>query len=103
MGKKLSDLTTKRVISLVLSIMISIPFFSISTYLDPYTSYESGIQNLYFLIMDQDSPVPPTNAPIGKEFILTWENYIENHKYTRVKLAYMKLAQSQNGDDRILM
>lgn len=46
-GKKLSDLTTKRVIALVLSIMISIPLFSVSTYITQYTSYDSGAQNLH--------------------------------------------------------
>ena len=46
-GKRLSDLTTKRVISLVLSIMISIPLFSVDTYFVEYTSYQSGAENLY--------------------------------------------------------
>lgn len=46
-GKKLSDLTTKRVIALVLSIMISIPLFTVTTYIPQYTSYESGVENLY--------------------------------------------------------
>lgn len=97
-GKKLSDLTTKRVISLVLSIMISIPFFSVNTYIDQYTSYESGIQNLYFLVQKQ--------SPTSEEFKLIWNNYIETHSQTRVKLVYIKLAnvtdKEADTEDEIL-
>ena len=95
-GKKLSDLTTKRVISLVLSIMISIPFFSVSTYINQYTSYESGIQNLYFLIQQDSSQ--------SEEFNLIWNNYIETHTETRVKLSYIKLAKfsANEADEEIL-
>ena len=49
-GKQLSDLTTKRVIILILSIMISIPIFSIDTYWTDYSSYNSGTQNLAYLM-----------------------------------------------------
>ena len=38
-GKKLSDLTTRRVIILVLAMLISVPIFSDSTYKDDNTSY----------------------------------------------------------------
>ena len=46
-GKKLSDLTTRRVIMLVMSIMLSIPIFSLDTYIEEYTSYESGLRSIY--------------------------------------------------------
>jgi hypothetical protein len=46
-GKKLSDLTTKRVIMLVMSIMISIPIFSPDTYYSAPTSYEHGFWSMY--------------------------------------------------------
>ena len=49
-GRQLSDLTVKRVIILILSIMISIPLFSLDTYWPDYSSYQSGIQNLNFLL-----------------------------------------------------
>jgi hypothetical protein len=39
-GKKLSDLTTRRVIILVLSMLISVPIFDSGTYVDDDTSYD---------------------------------------------------------------
>lgn len=42
-SKKLSDLTTKRVITLIFSVMISIPFFSRETYDEDITSFETGL------------------------------------------------------------
>lgn len=46
MGAKLSDLTTRRVIVLVMSIMFSIPLFGGETYLDSVTSYDNGLANI---------------------------------------------------------
>lgn len=45
-GKKLSDLTTRRVIILVLAMLFSVPLFSTSTYLEDPTSYEYGLAML---------------------------------------------------------
>ena len=42
-GKKLSDLTTRRVILLVLAMLFSVPLFSTSTYLDSFNSYTFGL------------------------------------------------------------
>lgn len=47
-GKKLSDLTTRRVIILVLAMLFSVPLFSTSTYLDPYNSYVFGLKMLSY-------------------------------------------------------
>ena len=46
-GKKLSDLTTQRVIMIVMSIMFAIPIFSLDTYLQEYTAYEAGLNTIY--------------------------------------------------------
>lgn len=46
-GSKLSDLTTQRVIVIVLCIMISIPLFDIGTYTESVTSYDSGLNFIY--------------------------------------------------------
>jgi len=43
-GKKLSDLTTRRVIILVLAMMFSVPFFTLTTYVEEPTSYEFGLE-----------------------------------------------------------
>ncbi|CDW84359.1 adenylate and guanylate cyclase catalytic domain protein [Stylonychia lemnae] len=45
-GKKLSDLTTRRVIVLVLAMLISVPVFSDDTYLDDNNSYDGAMQVL---------------------------------------------------------
>ena len=47
LGKKLTDLTTKKVIILVMSIMLCIPLFMLETYESDLTSYESGLEYLY--------------------------------------------------------
>ena len=49
-GAMLSDLTTKRVIILVMSIMLSIPLFAIETYYDNVVSYDIGLAYTYMLL-----------------------------------------------------
>jgi len=46
-GKKLSDLTTKRVITLVMSVMVSVPVFTVSTFVQDTSSGESGLKSVY--------------------------------------------------------
>jgi len=48
-GKKLSNLTTKRVITVVMSVLITIPLFSTDTYLQDYSNGESGLRSLWLL------------------------------------------------------
>ncbi len=43
-GKKLSDLTTRRVILLVLAMLFSVPVFTVSTYVSDYNGYKVGLQ-----------------------------------------------------------
>jgi hypothetical protein len=43
-GKKLSDLTTRRVILLVLAMMFSVPLFTISTYQEENNSFTFGLE-----------------------------------------------------------
>lgn len=45
-GKKLSDLTIRRVIILVLAMLISVPVFTDLTYLDDNTSFEIPLRIL---------------------------------------------------------
>ena len=45
-GKKLSDLTTRRVIMLVLAMMFSVPAFTISTYKEENVSFTFGLELL---------------------------------------------------------
>lgn len=46
-GQRLSDLTTQRVIVIVLCIMLSIPLFDIGTYVESVTSYDNGLRFVY--------------------------------------------------------
>lgn len=43
-GKKLSDLTTRRTIILILAMLISVPIFSDSTYQDDNASYDTSLR-----------------------------------------------------------
>lgn len=43
LGKKLSELTTKMVMVLVLTFMLSVPFFTISTYKDDTAKFTYGL------------------------------------------------------------
>ncbi len=54
-GKKLSELTTKRVIALFLIILISIPVFDVETYVYDFTSYESGLESLCQIYLTPDT------------------------------------------------
>jgi len=42
-GKKLSDLTTRRVIILVLAMLLSVPIFTVSTYIPELNSFQFGL------------------------------------------------------------
>jgi len=42
-GKRLSDLTTKRVIFLVLAMLLILPLFDAEFYVDPVRSWDYGI------------------------------------------------------------
>lgn len=45
-GKKLSELTTKRLIIVVLAMLFSVPIFDTTTFITPPTSYEYGLSML---------------------------------------------------------
>ena len=48
-GKKLSDMTTKRVSILVLSMLFSFPLFTVTTYITEPTSYDYGLSLIHEL------------------------------------------------------
>ncbi len=52
-GKKLSDLTTKRVVIIVLLIMITIPIFSSETYIDKLSVHNYGLEEIINLYENQ--------------------------------------------------
>jgi len=46
-GKQLSDLTTKRTIMLIFSVIITVPILSYETYFSSQTSYDTGIDMIF--------------------------------------------------------
>ena len=70
MGKKLSDLTTKRVIMLVMSIIISVPIFATDTYIEGLASYKPGLRNILEF----------SNLPDNTLMRKNMQDYIEYHK-----------------------
>jgi len=60
---------------LVMSIMLSIPIFSLDTYTEEYTSYESGLRTLYMWSNDMKSSA----------FIISRDTYIyENTVFNQI-------------------
>ena len=80
-GRKLSDLTTKRVITLVMSVMISIPIFTVDTYVTDYTSCESGLKSLYALNQTSDTYA----------YNIALDNYISQHISIRNPLVILNV------------
>ena len=85
-GAKLSDLTTRRVIMLVMSIMFSIPIFSIETYFDNTVSYDIG---LAYTHMFQNS-----SSDIMEESFLT---YLLFHKDLRNEIVFVDFFNSDKN------
>ncbi|EGR34816.1 hypothetical protein IMG5_001570 [Ichthyophthirius multifiliis] len=78
LGKQLSNLTTQRVIILVLSIMISVPVFTLETYREPTTSYNNTMPNIYTQVKDS-------------LILENFNKYINFHKDTRTPILYLEL------------
>ena len=66
-GKKLSALTTRRVIILILAMLFILPWFSDFTYITPYTSYKYGLEALSRLSLNSE------------EYTKTYEKYLDRH------------------------
>jgi hypothetical protein len=97
-GKQLSDLTTKRVIILILSIMISIPILTIDTYWPEYSSYQSGLQNLSYMLKKNG------NIRENSMFLKGWKSYVDIHTSadssdTLRKLTVVRKDQDENKDN----
>ncbi len=90
-GKRLSDLTTKRVVIIVLLLMIMIPIFSSDTYFNRYSNYDFGIMQLYNAI-NKDQSISP-------EVIKMWKYFVEMIRYEPENLLSMQLIYLQDEDD----
>ena len=80
-GKKLSDLTTRRVIILVLAMMFSVPFFTLTTYIEEHKSYEFGLELLKKYSDDTQSKI----------FNTTFDSYIDKHTGIRTPIFFLKI------------
>lgn len=76
-GKKLSDLTTKRVIVLVLTMMFSVPIFMLTTYWEENNSFEFGLTLMNLYTEGTDS------------FTTVYNDFIEQHEDIWSKLIYL--------------
>lgn len=80
-GKQLSELTTRRVIMLVLGVLFGVPFFLNTLYTDDNTSYEYGLQVMDKLVTNN------TN------FRRSWDSYIDEHKNLDTPLIYLEVLK----------
>ena len=83
-GKKLSDLTTKRVVIIVLLITISIPILSAATYFKDYSNYKFGIEEMRILYEDQKE--------VTEHFDYLWNYYIEINEGEQPELISLSLS-----------
>ena len=81
-GKRLSELTTKRVVILVLGIMFVLPLFTLSLYYDQTTSFAYGLEVIYRFRESPDT------------FELCWNKYIAEHMDCETPL--ISLSNSKN-------
>ena len=82
-GKKLSELTTKRVIMLVLGMLFLLPLFYTTMWLDVNTSYQYGIEVLDRLRL--------SGSP---DFNQAWKYYIDEHKDLNTPLIYLEIENT---------
>lgn len=78
-GQQLSDLTTKRVIMLVMSVMLSIPLFSTDTYIQLQGSYPTGLRYIYEFSKYGDNTLMKHQM----------QYYIDYHKTERSPIIYI--------------
>lgn len=73
-GKRLSELTTKRVVILVLVLIFCVPLFQSNYYFDPEPGVSMGIQIIYDMSVKSVSKTTIENT--AKEFITMNKGYI---------------------------
>ena len=84
LGRKLSDLTTKRVITIVLAVIISIPLLQQTTYVEKTTVMEGFLSDIYAL----------KNKPCTPIFDLTVNTMVDKYKDSSLPLVFLELQHS---------
>ena len=90
-GKKLSDMTTKRVVVIVLLIMLGIPVFSSSTYLLKYSNYEFGVDSMLLQFN--------RGMEVNERFNEIWDYYIGMTERNGINLLNLRLFKYINDDN----
>lgn len=88
-GKQLSELTTRRVIMLVLGVLFGVPFFLNTLYTDDNTSYEYGLQ-----VMDK-------MVNNDADFNRSWDSYIKEHKNLDTPLIYLEVLEKDTWESDV--
>lgn len=83
-GKKLSDSTTKRVVIIVVVLMISIPIFSMDTYLTPYDKYQFGLDEMYATLS--------ASPQLGPTFRAQWDGYKDMLNEDAISIVSLELS-----------
>jgi hypothetical protein len=88
-GKKLSDLTTKRLIIVVLAMLFSVPVFDTATFITPPTSYTFGLElmaayqvgsdgfNMAFDYYVQEEVKTNTPLILVSALNYTWDSFLD--------------------------
>lgn len=90
-GKKLSDLTTKRVVIIVLIIMFCTSIFNASTYIDQYSNYTYGVRTMYRVFRATEQ--------ITGDFNEVWDYYIAMTERNKAKLCSLRLIKFRTGSE----
>ena len=100
-GKKLSELTTKRVVVLVLILLFCVPLFQSSYYYDPDKGYTMGIKILAEMAMNPSASQADFNTEYNN-YISNFSILIEPLVYSympNLKLTYMTYNPDDLRDD----
>ena len=84
-GHRLSEITTKRVILLVLGMMFMIPLFSTTMYVDENDSYTYALT-----VLDKSSESPT--------FDLVWEHFLSHHKDLFTPVVYIQVLNRRTWE-----
>lgn len=88
-GKKLSDLTVQRLICIVISIIFTVPLFSLETYSTEYTSNSSGLRFIDAYINDQS----------GVKFKVALDTYTTFMTGSEIRAPLIEMTYTQ-GDTK---
>jgi hypothetical protein len=90
-GKQLSEVTTRKVIIMVLVVMLSVPLFSVSTYITETKSFQLGLD--FIATFDDDYN--------GTAFSNAFNSYRDFHSTLRTPIFYVEARELFYSDDSV--